>query len=126
MVDLSELIGMQLSLLIMGEEDDEEDDWAVLTGIVQEGSDGLILSRPDGPFALRLEWLDPTKPVDPRVKGVLLAGEYGRPHQARGRAREGCPARGRLRAAGPDRRPARERHAEAAPRSWRHQAGEKA
>ena len=76
MVDLSELIGMQLSLLIMGEEDDEEDDWAVLTGIVQEGSDGLILSRPDGPFALRLEWLDRIKPVDPRVKGVLLGADY--------------------------------------------------
>ena len=29
---------MQLSLLIMGEDDDEEDDWAVLTGIVQEGA----------------------------------------------------------------------------------------
>ena len=49
MVDLSDLIGMQLSLLIMGEDDDEEDDWAVLTGIVQEGSDGLILARPERP-----------------------------------------------------------------------------
>jgi hypothetical protein len=75
-VEPTELIGTQLSLLIMGEDDDEEDDWAILTGIVQEGTDGLILSRPDGPFALRVEWLERVKPVDPRVKGVLLGADY--------------------------------------------------
>lgn len=72
----SELIGMQVSLLIMGEDDDEEDDWTILTGIVQEGSEGLILTHPEGPFPLRLEWLERIKPVDPRVKGVLLGADY--------------------------------------------------
>jgi hypothetical protein len=67
---------MQLSLLIMGEDDDEEDDWAILTGIVQDTGDGLILARPDGPFALRLEWLDRVKPVDERVKRILLGADY--------------------------------------------------
>jgi hypothetical protein len=77
-VQSSELIGRQLSLLIMGEDDDEEDDWAILTGIVQEEaeSDRLVLSRPDGPFALRPEWLDRIKPVDPRVQRVLLGADY--------------------------------------------------
>ena len=75
----------------------------MLTGIVQEGSDGLILARPEGPFALRLEWLDRVKPVDPRVRGVLLGADYVPAHS--------------------DRRSARQRHSEAAPRFGRHQAG---
>jgi hypothetical protein len=72
----TDLIGMQLSVLIMGEVDDEEDDWPVLTGIVQQEGDGLLLSRPEGAFVLRPEWLDRVRPVDPRVRGVLLGADY--------------------------------------------------
>jgi hypothetical protein len=75
-MEASELIGMQLSILIMGETDDEEEDWCVLTGIVQEEGEALILARPEGAFALRSEWLDRVRPVDPRVSGVLLGADY--------------------------------------------------
>ena len=72
----SDLIGMQLSLLIMGEIDDDEDDWPVLTGIVEQRADGIVLARPEGAFALRPEWLARVRPVDPRVRGVLLGADY--------------------------------------------------
>ena len=72
----SDLIGKQLSLLIMGEVDDEEDEWPVLTGIVEQEGDRLVLARPDGAFPLRAEWLDRVKLVDPRVQGVLLGADY--------------------------------------------------
>lgn len=72
----ADLIGKQLSLLIMGEVDDEEDEWPVLTGIVQQEGEGLVLSRPEGAFALRGEWLERVRPVDPRVQGVLLGADY--------------------------------------------------
>ena len=75
-MELSDLIGMQLSVLIMGESDDEEDDWPVLTGIVEQDGDGVVLTRPEGAFRLRPEWRDRIRPVDPRVRGVLLGADY--------------------------------------------------
>lgn len=71
-----DLIGQQLSVLIMGDTDDEEDDWPVLTGMVTQRGERLILDRPEGAFALRAEWLDRVRPVDPRVRGVLLGADY--------------------------------------------------
>jgi hypothetical protein len=75
-VEPSDLIGKQLSLLIMGEVDDEEDEWPVLTGMVQQEGERLVLWRPEGAFVLRSEWLDRVRPVDPRVRGVLLGADY--------------------------------------------------
>lgn len=75
-MDLLDLIGMQLSLLIIGDSDDEEEAWPVLTGIVQQKGDALILERPEGAFLLRVEWLERVRPVDPRVRGVLLGADY--------------------------------------------------
>jgi hypothetical protein len=75
-VEPSDLIGKQLSLLIMGEVDDEEDEWPVLTGIVEQEGERLVLARPDGAFPLRAEWLERVRIVDPRVQGVLLWADY--------------------------------------------------
>jgi hypothetical protein len=75
-VEPSDLIGKQLSLLIMGEVDDEEDEWPVLTGIVEQEGERLVLARPDGAFPLRAEWLERVRIVDPRVQGVLLGADY--------------------------------------------------
>lgn len=75
-MDASELIGLQLSLLIMGEGDDDEQEWPVLTGIVQQEGERLILSRPEGNFPIRGEWLSRVRPVDPRVSRVLLGADY--------------------------------------------------
>ena len=47
-----------------------------LTGIVQQKGDALILERPEGAFLLRVEWLERVRPVDPRVRGVLLGADY--------------------------------------------------
>jgi hypothetical protein len=71
-----DLIGVQLSLLIIGDAEDEEEAWPVLTGIVQQKGDALILERPEGAFLLRVEWLERVRPVDPRVRGVLLGADY--------------------------------------------------
>ncbi len=75
-MEATDLIGMQLSLLIMGEGDDEEDDWPILTGMVERQGESLVLVRPDGGFAIRPEWLARIRPVDPRVQGVLLGADY--------------------------------------------------
>jgi hypothetical protein len=75
-VEPSDLIGKQLSLIIMGEVDDEEDEWPVLTGIVEQEGERLVLARPDGAFPLRAEWLERVRIVDPRVQGVLLGADY--------------------------------------------------
>ncbi len=75
-MDKSELVGFQLSLLIMGEGDDEEEQWPVLTGMVQEEGERLVLSRPDGNVPIRDKWIPRIQPVDPRVKGVLLGADY--------------------------------------------------
>lgn len=69
------LIGSQLSLLFVGETDDEED-WPVITGVVRQEADGLVLERPDGPVRLLTEWLDRIKPVDPGVRHILLGADY--------------------------------------------------
>lgn len=75
-MDPRDLIGQQLSILIMGEHDDDEEAWPVLTGIVEETEEGLRLSRPEGDFLLRPEWLPRIREVDPRVRGVLLGADY--------------------------------------------------
>lgn len=69
------LIGRQLSLLFVGETDDQED-WPVITGVVRQEADGLVLERPDGPVRLLTEWLDRIKPVDPGVRHILLGADY--------------------------------------------------
>ncbi len=75
-VDPLALIGYQLSLLIMGEGDDDEDEWPVLTGMVRQEDERLVLSRPDGDIVLRADWLDRVCSVDPRVKTVLLGADF--------------------------------------------------
>lgn len=75
-MDSDALIGYQLSLLIMGEGDDDEDVWPVLTGMVQQDGEGLTLSRPDGDIPLRAEWIERVRPVNPRVRTVLLGADY--------------------------------------------------
>jgi hypothetical protein len=72
----SMLIGRQLSLLIVGEADDEEEHWPVLTGIVEQREQGLVLALPEGVFPIRPEWLERVRDVDPRVRGVLLGADY--------------------------------------------------
>lgn len=78
----SELAGQQLSLLIMSEDADDETEWPVLTGIVQQEGERLILSRPEGDFPIRPEWLSQVRPVDPRVSRVLLGADYVLPLRA--------------------------------------------
>jgi hypothetical protein len=73
-MESSALVGRQLSLLIMS--DDEDEHWPVLTGIVEQRGETLILTRPEGDFALRPEWIERVRPVDPRVQVVLLGAEY--------------------------------------------------
>ncbi len=75
-MDPSELIGCQLSLLIMGDGDDDDDEWPVLTGMVRQDEERLVLARPDGDIPLRADWLARVKPVDPRVRTVLLGADF--------------------------------------------------
>jgi hypothetical protein len=69
------LIGRQLSLVFVGETDDKED-WPVITGVIRQGPDGFLLERPEGWVPLLTEWLDRIKPVEPRLRDILLGAEY--------------------------------------------------
>ena len=48
----------------------------MLTGMVRREDERLVLSWPDGDIPLRPEWIDRVRPVDPRVKTVLLGADF--------------------------------------------------
>ncbi len=68
-----DLIGSSLALLLVGETDDGEEDWAVFTGTIKSKNGELFLDRgPDKDnFDIRDEWLSRIYPVKEEVREIL-------------------------------------------------------
>jgi hypothetical protein len=74
----SDLDGKLLTLLLIGETEDGKDDWAVFPGTARVRTGSLFLERSGGkePFAIREDWLERVKPVEPSVKDILGNADY--------------------------------------------------
>lgn len=62
-------------MLFVGGADDKEE-WPVITGVILQAGDELMLDRPEGPVRLLTEWLDRIIPVDPDLRHILLGADY--------------------------------------------------
>ncbi len=72
-MSITEIAGSRLALLLMGESEDGEDDWAVITGIAKLKDGELVLDRgPDNAdFEVRSEWIVRIKPTRDEVRSIL-------------------------------------------------------
>jgi hypothetical protein len=83
MIDLSELNGATLALLLLSVTESGEDNWAVFSGTVRLHCGKVIFDRgSDSPeFELRREWLDRITPTDDETRPLLLDAPYYLPLQ---------------------------------------------
>ncbi len=65
--------GSSLALLLVGETEDGEEDWAIFTGTIESKDGEFFLNRgPDKDiFDIRDEWLSRIKPVKEEVREIL-------------------------------------------------------
>ncbi len=77
-MDLSEYDGKQFALLLCGETDDGEDDWAVFPGVARVRHGALFLERhgdkPD--IEILPEWQDRIRPTNDKTKQILQGASY--------------------------------------------------
>lgn len=76
MVKPAQLVGRRLALLLQGEDEQGQDDWAVFTGTVREDGGRLFLDREQGALDLQKDWIERVQPVEPEVSEVLLGADY--------------------------------------------------
>lgn len=76
MTDLKQLDGKPLALLLIGEDENGEEDWAVFRGTARwEGTD-LHFVRDGVDFAVPDGAVSRIRPVDPGIRDVMLDAEY--------------------------------------------------
>jgi hypothetical protein len=75
-IDRSQLIGKQLALLLLGEDANGREDWAVFAGTIGERDGRLLLQRRVGVVELRDEWLRLIRATDDETRATLSGADY--------------------------------------------------
>jgi hypothetical protein len=77
-VDINNLDGKRLTLLLMGTKEDGDDDWAVFGGIASLEAGVLYMDRGEGKprIKIREEWLGRIRMVEPESRETLLDADY--------------------------------------------------
>ena len=78
MVALTDLQDKVIALLLKGETEDGEKDWAVFTGLGQVVDASLQLYRGEDnpPVAIREAWLERIRPVEPDLKQIMCDADF--------------------------------------------------
>jgi hypothetical protein len=78
MIDLANVHGKQIAMVVCGEKDDGNDDVVVFTGTADWDGSTLVMKRQldTSSFQIPSEWLNRIKPVAEDVKTILLGAEY--------------------------------------------------
>jgi hypothetical protein len=72
-LNLQELNGKSLALLLAG----EDEDWSVLRGVVLQEGEVLLLDHSAGQaFHIQPEWLDRIKPTPPDLSDILMNADF--------------------------------------------------
>jgi len=77
-MDLNDLNGKTLTLLVIGEDENGEDDWAVFRGTARWDGTDLHFVRNGVDFAVPADAIERIRPVpvDSEVRSILLNAEY--------------------------------------------------
>ena len=77
-INFEELTGKKLAIIAWGEDEKDEDEAAVFTGLARWADGHLYLDREGNPpyFQIPDDVLDRIKPVSDEVKDILLNAEY--------------------------------------------------
>lgn len=78
MVDLTRYDGKRFALLLCGQSEDGEDDWAVFPGIARLRDNCLFLERSrDAPHVeIQPEWYERIKPTNNTSRDILQGADY--------------------------------------------------
>ncbi len=76
MVEPAQLVGTRLALLLVGEDEQGQDECVVFAGTVREEDGRLCWDHERGTLELRDEWLERIQPAAAEVQDILLDAAY--------------------------------------------------
>lgn len=74
--DRDQLVGKQLALLLLGEDANGREDWAVFAGTIGERDGRLVLNRRVGVVELRDEWIGLIRATDDETRATLSGADF--------------------------------------------------
>ena len=77
-MDLTRYDGKPFALLLMGETEDGQDDWAVFPGIARLKDSSLYIERAgnEPPIEIQPEWYERIKPTNDESRDILQGADY--------------------------------------------------
>ena len=74
--DRDQLVGKQLALLLLGEDANGQEDWAVFAGTIGERDGRLLLHRRVGVVELRDEWIGCIRATSDETRATLSGADF--------------------------------------------------
>src|SRR6187401_1326721 len=72
----ADLTGRQVALLLISQDAEGNDDWAVFSTTLQQGEGQAVLVHKAGQLELSDEWLSRIKATTPQARSILLEADF--------------------------------------------------